>query len=165
MKAKSYYYYYGTIEQFIKLRKPRYESRAIDRGPSSGTANVWACRGYQGISRIFALVFWQRHFIRTGNEIEARVDLNYLMIRQHFITHNHYVENKSIEVRLVEGPFTYLEGKWQFTATSEDSCLIHFELHYEFSNFLISKAFGPVFKVISNTMVEAFIKEADKRYG
>ena len=99
------------------------------------------------------------------NEIEARVDLNYLMIRQHFITHNHYVENKSIEVRLVEGPFTYLEGKWQFTATSEDSCLIHFELHYEFSNFLISKAFGPVFKVISNTMVEAFIKEADKRYG
>ncbi|PZU04932.1 MAG: ubiquinone-binding protein, partial [Francisella sp.] len=71
------------------------------------------------------------------NEIEARVDLNYLMIRQHFITHNHYVENKSIEVRLVEGPFTYLEGKWQFTATSEDSCLIHFELHYEFSNFLI----------------------------
>ena len=68
-------------------------------------------------------------------------------------------------MRLVEGPFTYLEGKWQFTATSEDSCLIHFELHYEFSNFLISKAFGPVFKVISNTMVEAFIKEADKRYG
>ena len=99
------------------------------------------------------------------NEIEARVDLNYLMIKQHFITHNHYVKNKSIEVRLVEGPFTYLEGSWQFTATSEDSCLIHFELHYEFSNFLISKAFGPVFKMISNTMVEAFIKEADRRYG
>lgn len=99
------------------------------------------------------------------NEIEARVDLNYLMIRQHFITHNHYIKNKSIEVRLVEGPFTYLEGSWQFAATSKSSCLIHFELHYEFSNFLISKAFGPVFKVISNTMVEAFIKEADRRYG
>ena len=40
-----------------------------------------------------------------------------------------------------------------------------FELSYDFSSKLLEKVIGPVFSRIMTSLVDAFIREADKLYG
>ena len=82
-----------------------------------------------------------------------------------FTTENHQVENKQIEVRLVDGPFKKLEGFWRFDALKEDACKVSLELEYEFSSKLLSVVVGPVFNQVANTMVDSFVKQARVVYG
>jgi ribosome-associated toxin RatA of RatAB toxin-antitoxin module len=68
-------------------------------------------------------------------------------------------------VRLVEGPFRILDGEWRFTPLAEQACRIDFRLHYEFSSRILEMLVGPVFSYIANTLVDAFVKRAEKLYG
>jgi ribosome-associated toxin RatA of RatAB toxin-antitoxin module len=42
---------------------------------------------------------------------------------------------------------------------------IEFRLNYEFSSKILEKIIGPVFSHISGTLVDCFIREADRLYG
>ncbi|MFH4355064.1 MAG: type II toxin-antitoxin system RatA family toxin [Neisseriaceae bacterium] len=97
--------------------------------------------------------------------VQARVYVQYLMIKQHFTTENRYTENREILIRLVDGPFEYLNGRWSFAPLEADGCRINFVLDYEFSGYVLSKLFEPVFYFISNTMVDSFLEEANRRYA
>ncbi|MBP6117217.1 MAG: type II toxin-antitoxin system RatA family toxin [Neisseriaceae bacterium] len=101
---------------------------------------------------------------RTDNEVEASLHMDYMRIRQQFTTRNHNVLNEHIHMKLVDGPFRHLEGQWHFTPLGDFGCKIEFTLDYEFANPFLSKLIGPVFSKISGTLVDAFIKEADRRY-
>ena len=65
----------------------------------------------------------------------------------------------------MSGPFRQLEGTWRFTALTAQACRIDFHLRYEFSNRLLEKLVGPVFKHIANTLVDAFLRRAEQLYG
>jgi ribosome-associated toxin RatA of RatAB toxin-antitoxin module len=58
-----------------------------------------------------------------------------------------------------------LDGEWRFTPLAEHACRIDFKLRYEFSSKLLEKLVGRVFTFIANTMVDAFVKQADRVYG
>ncbi|WP_416230058.1 hypothetical protein [Klebsiella pneumoniae] len=47
----------------------------------------------------------------------------------------------------------------------DDMCKIEFNLEYDFSNAVLSALISPVFNHLSATLVEAFVKEADRRYA
>jgi ribosome-associated toxin RatA of RatAB toxin-antitoxin module len=66
---------------------------------------------------------------------------------------------------LVSGPFKKLEGYWLLTALSDDACKVSLELEYEFSNKLVSLAFGKVFGHFSNSLVKVFTQRAKEIYG
>ena len=68
-------------------------------------------------------------------------------------------------MKLQEGPFKSLHGDWQFIALTPEACKIQFNLNYEFSNKLLEKVLGPVFHLITNSFVEAFIERAEKVYA
>ena len=102
---------------------------------------------------------------RQGPELVASLHIDYLKIRQHFTTRNTNLDGQSILMELVEGPFEHLEGRWQFTPLGSIGCKVEFRLTYEFSSKILEKIIGPVFGHISGTLVDAFIKEADKVYG
>lgn len=85
-------------------------------------------------------------------------------ISKWFTTENELLPNERINLSLVDGPFKYLKGAWRFSALSENACKIHFELDYEFSNKLLSLAFGRVFTHLTNNIVQAFIERANKVY-
>jgi ribosome-associated toxin RatA of RatAB toxin-antitoxin module len=70
-----------------------------------------------------------------------------------------------IEIRLVSGPFRQLDGLWRFTELAAEASKIEFRLHYEFSNRLLEKLVGPVFKHIANTLLDAFLRRAQQLYG
>ena len=70
-----------------------------------------------------------------------------------------------ITVSLLDGPFSYLEGVWNFMPLREDASKISLDLEFEMSGKLASLAFGVVFNQICNTMVSSFTSRAKEIYG
>ena len=102
---------------------------------------------------------------RDQNEVQATLVIAAGGIRKSFTTRNHLQLNKMIEIRLVEGPFSHLEGFWRFDQQPEDGCHISFDLEFEFAGYLFSKLLGPVFEQITDKMVDAFCERAETLYG
>jgi ribosome-associated toxin RatA of RatAB toxin-antitoxin module len=95
----------------------------------------------------------------------ATLHINYHGLTQKFTTENTKDPPQLMTVRLVEGPFRILDGEWRFTSLGEHACRIDFRLHYEFSSRILEMLVGPVFSYIANTLVDAFVKRAEKLYG
>lgn len=102
---------------------------------------------------------------RTDTELKARLFMDYMRVQQSFATHNHNILGREIKIDLLEGPFKTLQGTWKFLPLGDDACKINFKLKYEFANSLLSTLISPVFSRLSNTLVDAFVKEANRRYG
>lgn len=102
---------------------------------------------------------------REGQVLTASLHIDYLKVKQHFTTQNTNDPYRSIVMELVDGPFQHLEGRWQFQPLGEIGCKVEFRLTYQFSSKLLETIIGPVFGHISGTLVDAFIKEADRVYG
>ncbi len=111
---------------------------------------------------------------RDARSQTARLHLAYAGVRQAFTTKNVQVPDKSVHVGLVDGPFSSLDGHWQFTglplpsgqgATGIDACKIEFELRYQFANAVLELAISPVFDRIADTMVDSFVRRAEQVYG
>lgn len=82
-----------------------------------------------------------------------------------FTTKNTLISNQQINLELVDGPFSKLQGRWLLTPLSEDACKVSLELEYEFSNRMFDLAFGRVFNHLTNNMVQAFTQRAKGVYG
>jgi ribosome-associated toxin RatA of RatAB toxin-antitoxin module len=102
---------------------------------------------------------------RDQEKTRASILIDYRGIKQRFTTENRKELPHAMHIRLVEGPFRALDGSWRFTDFSGQGCKIEFLLHYEFSNRLLEKLVGPVFGYIANTLVDGFIRRAEKVYG
>ena len=102
---------------------------------------------------------------RDENRTRATIHINYHGAKQSFTTENAKQAPHTMTVHLVQGPFKMLDGEWRFTSLAEHACRIDFRLHYEFSSKLLEKLVGPVFNYIANSMVDAFVKRADKVFG
>lgn len=102
---------------------------------------------------------------RVIKELVASLHIDYLKIRQHFTTRNYNHDDYTIDMTLVDGPFEQLSGGWRFIPLGDIGCKIEFRLNYEFSSKILEKIIGPVFSHISGTLVDCFIREADRLYG
>ncbi len=102
---------------------------------------------------------------RDGTITRASIGIDYHGFKQSFRTENRTDPPRLIEIKLVSGPFRTLEGAWRFTSLAADACRIDFRLHYEFASKLLEKPAAPVFGYIANSLVDAFLKRAEKLYG
>lgn len=101
----------------------------------------------------------------SDNDLKARLCFNGHGFTKSFTTHNTLEKNKSIDVKLVEGPFKQLEGAWFFEDLSGDSSRISVNMSFEFSNRMIAMLVGPVFQTAADSLIEAFKQRADDVYG
>ncbi len=101
---------------------------------------------------------------RTDDRLVAAIMINYHGVRQRFTTRNTNTPPTRMQMTLVEGPFSHLDGQWRFTPIREDACKVEFELHYEFSSKLLEKLIGPVFSKIADSFVDSFRKRAEWVY-
>lgn len=98
--------------------------------------------------------------------VTAQLHIAFAGLRQSFTTRNVHVPNQSVSMSLVDGPFSHLNGLWQFTPLQDaNACKVEFSLDYAFSNMAMSLLISPVFERITSTFVEAFVKRADQVYG
>lgn len=102
---------------------------------------------------------------RNQDTLVATIFIEFHGIRQDFTSANTNTPPTSIRMRLVDGPFKYLNGEWTFKPLRADACRIDFNLDYEFSGKLLDKLIGPVFNMIANSLVDSFCKRAEVIYG
>ncbi len=98
----------------------------------------------------------------------AEVGLSFGGLRQSFTTRNTHVPGREVRLKLVDGPFSSLDGTWKFSPVGEEgerACRVELDLSYGFSNFALQALVGPVFDKIASTLVEAFVKRAEQVYG
>lgn len=126
-----------------------------------------------GIERYPAFLPWcdraevlQQH----DDGMTARIGLHYMGVRHAFTTRNVQEPGRSVLVRLVDGPFSLLDGTWLFhplgrPGSEAQACKIEFELRYAFASQALEAVVSPVFDRIANTFVDNFVKRAEQVHG
>jgi ribosome-associated toxin RatA of RatAB toxin-antitoxin module len=86
-------------------------------------------------------------------------------IRQSFTTLNENQPARSIDMKLVEGPFREFQAMWRFTPLGENACRIDFMMRFEVAGGPLGRLLDPLFNQMADTMVEAFTRRADELHG
>jgi ribosome-associated toxin RatA of RatAB toxin-antitoxin module len=102
--------------------------------------------------------------------VTARLGLAYMGVRHAFTTRNVQLSNESVQVKLVDGPFSLLDGTWAFRplgrpGSEQAACKIEFDLRYAFSSVALERVVSPVFDKVANTFVDSFVRRAEAVYG
>ena len=93
--------------------------------------------------------------------MKARLDFNLKGLSTSFTTENTIKENEYIEMKLVDGPFKYLDGKWEFKKIS-DKTIIFLTINYEAESKIVEYTIGKSLEKITNYLVQAFVEESKK---
>jgi ribosome-associated toxin RatA of RatAB toxin-antitoxin module len=102
------------------------------------------------------------------NGMNAEIGIAFGGIHQTFRTRNEHVPGREVSMKLVEGPFSRLDGQWRFMPlgdAQQRACKVELELHYDFDSAALAKLVGPVFDKIAGSLVDAFVKRAEQVYG
>ena len=97
---------------------------------------------------------------RTPGRTVAKLTLAVAGLRRSFTTENSNVPGRSIDMRLVEGPFRSFAAAWRFTPLQAGACKVEYTMEYEFSSSVVAAILEPVFKRIADGIVEAFTQRA-----
>ncbi|SEL44445.1 Ribosome association toxin PasT (RatA) of the RatAB toxin-antitoxin module [Atopomonas hussainii] len=101
----------------------------------------------------------------SAEQMTARLTIAKGGVNQSFVTRNTLVPGERIEMNLVEGPFSRLNGVWHFKALGEHACKISLDLSFDYAGTLAKATLGPLFNQAANTMVDAFCQRAKQLYG
>lgn len=98
----------------------------------------------------------------------AKVGISFAGLKQSFTTQNTHEPNRLVRLKLVDGPFSKLDGEWSFTPVGDDTqraCRVALTLRYDFASMALAALVGPVFDKIAGSLVDAFVKRAQQVYG
>jgi ribosome-associated toxin RatA of RatAB toxin-antitoxin module len=112
---------------------------------------------------------------RDADGMTARLHLAYLGVRHAFTTRNTQVADESVQLELIDGPFSVLTGLWRFVplalpgsadgSSGSHACKVEFELRYAFSSAALEAVVSPVFDKVANTFVDSFVQRAEAVHG
>jgi len=97
---------------------------------------------------------------KTDHELTAELTADFAGLKKSFSTLDRFVSNEHVEIRLLDGPFRYLESSWSFEQISDTSCKVHFSIEFEFKHALLAVVATPIFNTACKTMVHAFERRA-----
>jgi ribosome-associated toxin RatA of RatAB toxin-antitoxin module len=106
---------------------------------------------------------------RTEFERVGRLTLSLAGFNEHFTTRNFVQPPNRLEMRLVEGPFSVLDGLWIFNPITDDQgqsrgTRVVLKMRFEFKNRLTEMLLGRVFESSCDKLVDAFTKRARTIY-
>ena len=106
-----------------------------------------------------------RILARDGDRMEAQLELARAGIRQSFSTRNRLVEGESIALELIEGPFEFFNGRWDFRDLGESACKVSLRLEFAVNNGLVGAAAARLFDRVTGDLVDAVSRRARHIYG
>lgn len=95
----------------------------------------------------------------------AEMSVGYKAMSEHFTTK--VVLDRpgaNIHVSYVNGPFRYLENRWEFRADPA-GCAVQFHIDYEFRSLALGLLMGAMFDRAFRRFTDAFETRADNVYG
>jgi ribosome-associated toxin RatA of RatAB toxin-antitoxin module len=103
--------------------------------------------------------------LREPQLMEARLDLSRGGIKQSFSTRNRFFGTEAITLELVEGPFDYFQGRWEFHALGDEACKLCLNLEFHVNSAVLGAAAAKLFDRVTNSLVDALGKRAQQVYG
>ena len=100
--------------------------------------------------------------------VTAEIGIAFSGVRQNFTTRNEHTPGEQVSIKLIDGPFSQLDGEWNFVPLGDGSqraCRVELRLNYSFKNATLGKLVGPVFDKIASSLMDAFVKRAAQVYG
>jgi coenzyme Q-binding protein COQ10 len=73
--------------------------------------------------------------------------------------------NLKIRAEYIDGPFSELDNRWNFTPTGEGGCEVEFYIAYEFKSRMLGLLLGAMFDMTFRRFAEAFERRADVVYA
>jgi ribosome-associated toxin RatA of RatAB toxin-antitoxin module len=67
-------------------------------------------------------------------------------------------------MKLLDGPFSDLQGAWSFSQLGDDGCRVNLQLDFVMRASPVSLVFGRGFGRIADRLVDDFCKRADEVY-
>lgn len=102
---------------------------------------------------------------REEDWVEARLDLARGGITQSFSTRNRMSAPREITLELIDGPFEYFAGRWDFHALGDSACKMSLNLEFTINGALLSAAASRLFDKVTNNLVDAVGRRANQIYG
>jgi len=102
---------------------------------------------------------------REDDALTAELVADFKGIRQPFRTIDRFIPGKLVEIRLLEGPFRFLESVWSFERTGETACRVRFSIEFEFKSMMLGMVASPIFGHACMTMARVFEKRAMALYA
>jgi coenzyme Q-binding protein COQ10 len=116
---------------------------------------------------------WVKHLTVTHEREEdgewrglGHASVGWKHIHERFATHvRAAVARGEVDVRLADGPFRHLENRWRFSPAPDGGTIVKFWLRYEFKNPVLQKLVAANRVSAGNKIMQAFEKEAHRRFG
>jgi ribosome-associated toxin RatA of RatAB toxin-antitoxin module len=102
---------------------------------------------------------------RERGRTVATLHIDFHGLKNQFTTENTHEPGRRIDMKLVSGPFRSLNGNWSFTDLGSEGCKVQLSLRYQFKSALLERVVGPVFREITDRLVEAFVRRAEAKFG
>ena len=97
--------------------------------------------------------------------VEARLDLARGGITQSFSTRNRMHAPSEITLELIDGPFEYFTGRWDFRTLGDSACKMSLNLEFAVRSALLGIAAARLFDNVTNNLVDAVSRRAGQLYG
>ncbi len=85
-------------------------------------------------------------------------------IKTSFTTRNTLTHNQAIQLELVDGPFSRLQGHWSFIDIDDNGSRVQLDLEFELSNRMLKIALESFFSQICDRLVTSFVQRAGQVY-
>lgn len=108
---------------------------------------------------------------RSEGRIVGELIINFKHITESYVSEVTFMQpssgmdDGSIDVKLVRGPFENLENHWKFRPIDEKHSEISLDLSFKFRSRILDSLIGLLFGKASVKMVNAFEKRAGDLYG
>lgn len=106
-----------------------------------------------------------RVYNRKPDRFDADVIIGFKMFREKFTSRVTLEPGNRVDVDYIKGPMRRLYNHWRFVPQEGGSCLIDFDVDFEFSNKMLNQVIGPLFGDACIKMVQAFEHRAHELYG
>lgn len=102
---------------------------------------------------------------RTEDEVIGELEMIRAGLREKFTTRNVLSPPTHMDLRLVDGPFKLLEGRWTFEPIADRGARIGLSIRFEFANAMLSLLLSKSFEKSCAQLVDAFVARARSVYA
>lgn len=102
---------------------------------------------------------------RDQTEVVGELEMERSGLREKFTTRNVLHPPQAMDLKLVDGPFKLLEGRWTFEPIGDKGTRIGLVIRFEFANPMLSLLLSKSFEKSCEQLVDAFVARARSVYG
>lgn len=102
---------------------------------------------------------------REGDRVRAELSVRVAGISLNFSTENVESPPEQIDLRLLQGPFRQLTGRWRFDPVGEIGTRVGLDLAFEISSGLVAGALSLGFRRLADRMVDDFCRVARSEFA